>query len=88
VNDRLQRFGRRRSWPNFKLLSPHWPGENEENHENLSHKGQSPGQLLIEELPEYETGMCVKYWTTRFGHILSNSLLTDQCALQLGSGQK
>jgi hypothetical protein len=28
-------FGRKWSWPNFKLLSRHFPAGTEENHENL-----------------------------------------------------
>jgi hypothetical protein len=28
-------FGRKRLWPNFKVLYWHLPGETEENHENF-----------------------------------------------------
>jgi hypothetical protein len=31
-------FGRKQSWPNFKVLSQHLPGRTEENHEKLQSK--------------------------------------------------
>jgi hypothetical protein len=33
-------FGRKPSWPNFKVLSRHSPGGTEVNHEHLSHIGR------------------------------------------------
>jgi hypothetical protein len=38
-------FGRRRSWPNLKVLSLHSPGGTEANYEN-SQDGRSPGRDL------------------------------------------
>jgi hypothetical protein len=35
---------RKRSWPNFKLLSLHSSGWSEKNHENVSQDSRSPGQ--------------------------------------------
>jgi hypothetical protein len=32
-DDELERIGRKRSWPNFKVLSQHSPSGTEENHE-------------------------------------------------------
>jgi hypothetical protein len=29
-------FGRKRPWPNFKVLSKHSPGVTEESHDNMS----------------------------------------------------
>jgi hypothetical protein len=31
--DELKAFGRKQSWPNFKALFRHSPGETEQNHE-------------------------------------------------------
>jgi hypothetical protein len=42
-------FGRKRSWPNFKVLSRQSPGGNEENHENLNQDSRPLG-------PRIETG--------------------------------
>jgi hypothetical protein len=36
VNDELEGFGRKRSWPNFNILSRHSSGGTEENHEKTS----------------------------------------------------
>jgi hypothetical protein len=36
-------FSRKRSWPSFKVLSQHQPGETEANHENLNQDILSPG---------------------------------------------
>jgi hypothetical protein len=40
-----QGFGRKRSWPNFKVVSRHWPGETEKNHE-FNQDSRSPGQRI------------------------------------------
>jgi len=34
MNDGLERFGRKRSWLDFKILTRHSPGRAEENHKN------------------------------------------------------
>jgi hypothetical protein len=47
-------FGRKRPWPNFKVLSHHSPGGTEENCENLSQDSRSPSRDLNLGLPEYE----------------------------------
>jgi hypothetical protein len=57
-------FGRKRLWPNFKILSWHSPGGTEKNHENLSHDSQYPGRDLNPEPPGYKTGVL----TTRLWH--------------------
>jgi len=36
-------FGRKRWWPNFKILSRHSPEGTEENHENIKKDIRSPG---------------------------------------------
>jgi hypothetical protein len=36
-------FGRKRLWPNFKVLSRHSPEGTEENHENLNQNSQLLG---------------------------------------------
>jgi hypothetical protein len=56
-------FGKNRSWPNFKVLSRHSPGETEENTKTLSQDSRSPSLGLNPGLPVYETGML----TTAFG---------------------
>jgi hypothetical protein len=38
----LKGLGRKRSWPNFKVLSRHSPGGTEENHKNLNQDSRSP----------------------------------------------
>jgi hypothetical protein len=50
-------FGRKRSWPNFKVLSWHSTGGNEENYENLNQDSQSPGRESNPGPPEYEVGV-------------------------------
>jgi hypothetical protein len=47
-------FGRKRPWPNFKLLSWHSPRRTEENHENLNQDIQSPGRDMNPGPSEYE----------------------------------
>jgi hypothetical protein len=47
-------FGRKRSWPNFKVLFPNSPGVTSEYHENFSYDSRSPGQDLKPGPPEYE----------------------------------
>jgi hypothetical protein len=37
VGDELKGFGRKRSWPNYKVLSGHSPGGTEENQEKHRH---------------------------------------------------
>jgi hypothetical protein len=49
-------YERKRSGPNFTVLSRNSPGGTEKNHENLS-QDRSPGQDLIPEPPEYEAGV-------------------------------
>jgi hypothetical protein len=39
-------FGRKRSWPNCKVLSRHSPGGNEKNNENLNHDSRSLGPRI------------------------------------------
>jgi hypothetical protein len=39
-------FGRKRSWPDFKVLSQQSPGGTEKNYENLSQDSRSPSRDL------------------------------------------
>jgi len=48
-------FGRKRSWPNFKVLSWHLPGGTEENHKKLSQDSWSLGRDLNPGPPKYES---------------------------------
>jgi hypothetical protein len=36
--------GRKRAWPNFKVISRHFPGVAEEKHVDLGHDFRSPGR--------------------------------------------
>jgi hypothetical protein len=51
-----QEFGRKQSWPDFKVLSQLFPGVTEENHET-SKDSRSPGPDLNPGNPEYEAGV-------------------------------
>jgi hypothetical protein len=46
-------FGRKRQWPNFKVLSQQSLRETEENYE-ISQDSRPPGRDLNPILPEYE----------------------------------
>jgi hypothetical protein len=48
--------GRKRSWPNFKILSRHSPGRTEENHKTIRIAGRW-GRDLKPEPAEYEAGV-------------------------------
>jgi hypothetical protein len=50
-------LGRKRSWPNLKVLSRHSPGRTEISHENLSQDSRSPGLDSNPGSPEYEAGV-------------------------------
>jgi hypothetical protein len=50
-------FRKKRSWPNFKVLSWHFSGGTEENDENLSQVNRSPGRDFNPRPPEYEAGV-------------------------------
>jgi hypothetical protein len=39
-------FGRKRSWPNIKVIPRHSPGGTEGNHENLNQDSRSPGPRI------------------------------------------
>jgi hypothetical protein len=56
VNDELERTWNEVTWPNFKVLSRHLPGETEENH-NLSQGSRSPGRDLNQGPLQYEAGV-------------------------------
>jgi hypothetical protein len=47
----------RGSWPNFKVLSRHSPGETEESHEKFNQDTRSPGRDLNTWSFEYEAGV-------------------------------
>jgi hypothetical protein len=42
----MKRCGRKRPWPNFKVLSQHLPGGTEKNHKNPHQYSHSPGREL------------------------------------------
>jgi hypothetical protein len=48
---------RKRSWPNFKILSWQSPGGLRKNTENVSQDSRSAGRDLNQGPPEYEAGM-------------------------------
>jgi hypothetical protein len=50
-------FGRKWSWPNFKVLSRHSPGGTEDNHENRSEVSRSSDRDLNPGPPESEAGV-------------------------------
>jgi hypothetical protein len=50
-------FGRKRSWPDSKVLFRHSPGESEEKDESLSQGSRSPGGDLNPGPPKYEAGV-------------------------------
>jgi hypothetical protein len=56
-------FGRKRSWPNFKVLSRYSPGGTEESHKKLNPDSRSPG-------PGFES------WTSRMRNRSVNHLIT------------
>jgi hypothetical protein len=49
-------FGRKRAWPDFKVLSRHSPGGSEENYENRQ-DSLSAGRDLNPEPPKYVAGV-------------------------------
>jgi hypothetical protein len=51
-------LGRKRSWPNFEVLSRHLAGETEENHEKPQ-GGRSPGRDTSPVSPEHEAGVLI-----------------------------
>jgi hypothetical protein len=50
-------LGRKRSWPNLKVLSRHSRGGTEKNHKNLSLVSWSPGRDFNPRPPECEAGV-------------------------------
>jgi hypothetical protein len=54
-----KRFGMKRSWFNFKVLSQHLPGETEENHGNRNQESQYLGRVLNLGPPKYEAGLVI-----------------------------
>jgi hypothetical protein len=52
-----KRFGRKRLWSNFKVLSQHLPGGTEANHENFNQESLSPVPRFEPGPPEYEAGV-------------------------------
>jgi hypothetical protein len=50
----LKGFGRKRSWPDFKVLSQHLPVETEENYENLNQHSDRRGRESNPGSPKYE----------------------------------
>jgi hypothetical protein len=58
-------FGRKRSWPNFKVLSRHSPGRTEENHENNQDSWLSGP--TFEPRTSRIRSRSVSHWTMTFG---------------------
>jgi hypothetical protein len=56
--------GRKRSWPNFKVLSQHFPADTEENHEK--HQSGSPGPRFEPETSRIRN-RSINHSTTTFG---------------------
>jgi hypothetical protein len=52
-------FGKKKSWPNFKVMSQHSLGGTVENHIETQ-VSQSPGQDLNPGPPEYKAGVLTK----------------------------
>jgi hypothetical protein len=50
-------IGRKRRWPNFKVLSRQSPGQTEENHGKLNQDSRSPGRKSKPGPHEYEVGL-------------------------------
>jgi hypothetical protein len=50
-------FRRKRSWPNFNVVSQHSPGRVEESRENIRQDSRSAGRDLNPGPPDYEAGM-------------------------------
>jgi hypothetical protein len=57
VNDELEGFERKRSWPTFKTLSRHLLGSSEENRDKSQTDSRSPGRNSNPGPPEFESGM-------------------------------
>jgi hypothetical protein len=53
----LNGFGRKRPWPNFKVLTRHSSGGTEEIHDNLCQDSRFPCLNLYPGPPEYEAGV-------------------------------
>jgi hypothetical protein len=52
-----KRFGRKRSWPNTKVLLRHHLESLRKTTKTLSHVSRSPGRNLNSGPPEYDAGM-------------------------------
>jgi hypothetical protein len=48
-----KRFGSKKSWPNYKVLSRHSPGRTTENHEKVNQDSRSPEPKSVPGRPEY-----------------------------------
>jgi hypothetical protein len=57
VNDEMKIFGRKRSWPNFEVLSLYSPEWTDKYYENLSQDSRSPGRDLNRKFLEYKAGI-------------------------------
>jgi hypothetical protein len=57
VNDELARRGRKRPWPNFKVISQHLLGGTEKSHKILSQDSLSPDRDFNPGPPEYIAGV-------------------------------
>jgi hypothetical protein len=71
--------GRRRSWPNFKVLSRHFPGGTELNHEEHLQNRRSPGRDFNTGPPEYEAGV----FTTGIQRSVMDAVIASETSVSL-----
>jgi hypothetical protein len=74
-------FGRKRSWPNFLVLSRYLLGGTKKNTKTLSKDSRSPGSDFIPGPPEYEVVLTTPFgfrfiWTA--GSFMLKSLQTNR----------
>jgi hypothetical protein len=55
-----KRFGSKKSWPNYKVLSRHSLGGTTENHDKINQDSLSPEPKSVPGRPEYERGSDVE----------------------------
>jgi hypothetical protein len=75
--------GRKRSWPNFKLISRHSPGGTHYNYEYLSQHSRSPGLDLNPGNPECEAGVLTTH-PRRSMVLMRNLEVLIKCERKIG----
>jgi hypothetical protein len=76
--------GRNRSWSYLINLSRHFPGETEENYENLTHNSRSLGRYLNPRPSEYEAEL-LNHSTKTFGCCTLNLLQASKWEVKFES---